>query len=88
MDARTPTRTKLTIAVIAIIYILSPIDIAPDILPLLGIVDDVFIIPLMMWIGLPNAVLDDARTYIQKEDATKPKKRHWFLWIFLILCLL
>jgi uncharacterized membrane protein YkvA (DUF1232 family) len=50
MDARTPTSTKLAIAVIIIVYIVSPIDIAPDLMPLVGIIDDVFIIPLIMWI--------------------------------------
>ncbi|MCB9806930.1 DUF1232 domain-containing protein [Candidatus Peribacteria bacterium] len=35
MDARTPVTTKLIIAILALIYIVSPVDIAPDILPLL-----------------------------------------------------
>ena len=88
MDARTPTSTKLTIAVIASIYILSPVDIAPDILPLLGIVDDVFIIPFMMWILLPNKILDDARAHVAKEKK-ESHSHHWILWTFsVILCVL
>lgn len=86
MDARTPVKTKLTIAVLGLIYIVSPIDIAPDILPLLGLTDDMVILPLIMWILLPQNVLDDARRYIQAKNAAKPKKRHWFWWTLLILC--
>jgi uncharacterized membrane protein YkvA (DUF1232 family) len=67
--------TKLTIATLALIYIISPIDILPDILPLFGITDDIMIIPLLMWILLPNNILDDARKHV---ETTKPATTsHW-----------
>jgi uncharacterized membrane protein YkvA (DUF1232 family) len=78
MDSRTPVITKLIIAIISVIYIVSPIDILPEILPLLGIVDDTMIIPLMMWIMIPNNILDDARKYVTAH--TKKQKYHWILW--------
>jgi uncharacterized membrane protein YkvA (DUF1232 family) len=74
-DVRTPTTTKLIIAVLASAYIISPIDIAPDILPFLGITDDIMIIPLLMWVFIPNDILDDARKYV--EDNTSRSKYHW-----------
>jgi uncharacterized membrane protein YkvA (DUF1232 family) len=36
-------------ALFALIYGASPIDLLPDILPLIGIVDDAIIIPLMLF---------------------------------------
>jgi uncharacterized membrane protein YkvA (DUF1232 family) len=88
MDTRVPMSTKLTIAIISFVYIVSPVDIAPDLLPLLGIVDDVCIIPILMWIVLPNKVLDDARAHIA-EQKKEPHSHHWILWTFcVILCVL
>lgn len=87
MDDRTPVGTKLTIAILSLVYVINPVDVLPEILPLLGIVDDAMIIPLLMWILIPNSVLNDARTYIAQEDKKKPKKKHWFFW-GVMLCIL
>jgi uncharacterized membrane protein YkvA (DUF1232 family) len=38
-DARTPLAAKLT-AVLALLYVLSPVDLIPDVLPILGWLDD------------------------------------------------
>lgn len=81
-DPRTPVMTKLVIALLALIYIVSPIDIAPDILPLLGIADDIMIIPVIMWILLPNNILDDARTYVATH--TQKKTSHWLRNILIV----
>lgn len=80
-------KTKLTIAILGLAYIISPIDIAPDILPLLGLTDDIIVLPLMMWILLPQNVLEDARKYEENKKIKNSKKKHWFLWIFLIVLL-
>ena len=83
MDDRTPVGIKLIIAILSLIYVINPVDVLPEILPLLGIVDDAMIIPLLMWILIPNTVLNDARIYITQEEKKKPKKKHWFLWVLL-----
>lgn len=82
VDVRTPTMTKLLIAVLIVAYVVSPIDILPDILPLLGITDDILIIPAIMWTLLPNTVLDEARRYVTAIDIKNPKNHHWILWSF------
>lgn len=38
-DARTPTSAKLA-AIAAVIYVISPVDLVPDVLPILGWLDD------------------------------------------------
>lgn len=46
----TPTYLKV-ITVITALYVLSPADILPDIIPVLGLVDDVLIVTFMVsWI--------------------------------------
>src|SRR4051812_17176591 len=44
-DARTPVVAKLTAGAVAA-YALSPIDLIPDFVPVLGYLDDVVIVPL------------------------------------------
>src|SRR5919109_78463 len=44
-DARTPKLAKL-LALLVAAYALSPIDLIPDFIPVLGYLDDVVIVPL------------------------------------------
>ena len=80
MDDRTELVTKLIIAILSLAYIVSPVDILPDFLPLLGITDDVLIIPLLMWILIPNNILEDARKYVANIEKKEPHSHHWIFW--------
>lgn len=42
-DPRVPRRSKLVL-IVAIGYVMSPIDILPDVIPVAGILDDLFLI--------------------------------------------
>jgi uncharacterized membrane protein YkvA (DUF1232 family) len=47
-----------------VLYVLSPIDFVPDVVPFLGVVDDVVLVPLAIrWLlkRLPAAVAADIR---------------------------
>jgi uncharacterized membrane protein YkvA (DUF1232 family) len=62
-DPRTPLLVKI-IAGIVVAYALSPIDLIPDFIPVLGYLDDIILIPLgialcLRW--LPDPVLAEAR---------------------------
>ncbi|THF88953.1 DUF1232 domain-containing protein [Deinococcus sp. KSM4-11] len=62
-DRRTPDRAKW-IAAGALLYALSPVDLLPDGVPLLGLGDDLVIVPALLAFaarGLPAPVLADAR---------------------------
>jgi uncharacterized membrane protein YkvA (DUF1232 family) len=62
-DPRTPLPVRL-LAFLVAAYALSPIDLIPDFIPVIGYLDDLLIVPLgLMWVIhlLPQPVLDDAR---------------------------
>lgn len=53
MDRRVPLRLKLILPA-ALVYLISPVDVLPDIVPVLGRVDDVLVllISLAMFLGM------------------------------------
>lgn len=44
----------ISMVVVALIYVLSPVDIIPDVIPIVGLVDDAFVITLVY-----NAIKDE-----------------------------
>ncbi|MGY3444119.1 MULTISPECIES: YkvA family protein [unclassified Bradyrhizobium] len=63
-DPRVPWYAKaLAIAIAA--YALSPIDLIPDFIPVLGYLDDLILLPLGIWLALsliPDEVMAESRT--------------------------
>jgi uncharacterized membrane protein YkvA (DUF1232 family) len=62
-DPRTPWYAKVFVAVV-VGYALSPIDLIPDPIPVLGYLDDLLLVPLGIVLALrmiPPAVLDECR---------------------------
>ena len=68
-DPRVPWLAK-ALAVVVAGYALSPLDLIPDFIPVLGYLDDLIIVPLGIWlvIGLiPDDVMADCRARAQEE---------------------
>ena len=68
-DPRTPMAARL-IAAAVVAYAISPIDLVPDFIPVLGQIDDLIIVPLGLWLALtliPPDVLAQARAAAQDE---------------------
>ncbi len=75
-DPRTPWYAKTVIACV-VAYALSPIDLIPDFIPILGYLDDLLLLPLGIYLTLkliPAEVLTDARSRAAKSAATLPKR--------------
>ena len=74
-DPRTPWYGR-AFAALVVAYALSPIDLIPDPIPVLGYLDDLILIPLGVWLALrmiPHEVMAECRTRAQMElDAGLP----------------
>lgn len=73
----TPLGAKI-LAAVTVAYALSPIDLIPDFIPVLGYLDDVLLLPFFIALTIrriPKDVLDDCRAQAEGLWADgKPKK--------------
>ena len=63
-DPRTPWLAKLIVAG-CVAYALSPIDVIPDFIPVIGLIDDLIFIPIALALAvrlIPDEVLADCRS--------------------------
>lgn len=88
----TPIFAKI-LAGITVFYALSPIDLVPDFIPVIGYLDDLIILPALIALTvkmIPDEVFNECR--LQSEglwDGGKPKK--WYfaipiiaIWLFIL----
>ncbi|RIJ04495.1 DUF1232 domain-containing protein [Achromobacter sp. K91] len=74
--ARTPWYAK-ALGVFVVAYALSPIDLIPDFIPVLGYVDDVLLLPGLIWLViklLPADVLQECRVQADAWMQSQGKK--------------
>jgi uncharacterized membrane protein YkvA (DUF1232 family) len=73
-DPRTPWYARAA-AILVAAYALSPIDLIPDFIPVLGYLDDLLIVPLGILLVvrlIPADVLEEHRMIAEKRRATRP----------------
>lgn len=83
-DRRTPLLVKLMIVLI-VAYALSPIDLIPDFIPVIGLLDDVILVPLAIAFVLrliPREVMAEARL---DAPAALARAKRWGLLGLLII---
>lgn len=75
-DRRVPALVKI-LAFFIVAYALSPIDIIPDFIPLIGYLDDIIVIPLAVSFALSPVPLEVKKEYelrLESEEETIPQR--------------
>lgn len=86
-----PLTAKIA-AILIVAYAFSPIDLIPDFIPVLGFLDEVILLPALIWLTLkliPDPVVVESRNAAQAWiEAHRPKPRNYIaatiifaLWI-------
>lgn len=87
-DPRTPWYAKLLILFL-LLYILSPIDIVPEVIPILGVLDDIVIVSAGIWLLLhliPHQVHDECRQRAATE--VEEVAKNWIIRAIFIIILI
>ncbi len=82
----TPWYAK-ALAALIIGYALSPIDLIPDFIPVIGYLDDLIIIPLgiaLLIRIIPKDILEECRAKAQ-SDLVNRKSRNWVAGVIIVL---
>jgi uncharacterized membrane protein YkvA (DUF1232 family) len=75
------------ICLLAVAYALSPIDLVPDFIPVLGYIDDAILLPAMIWLAvrlLPAAVVEACRARADEWMAEQGRKPTSYLGAALV----
>lgn len=87
----TPWYAK-TVAFIAVAYALSPVDLIPDFIPVLGYIDDILILPALVVLAvkwIPDSIMEECRLEAESMwQSGKPQKWYYALPIVIIWLLL
>lgn len=95
-DKETPIIAKI-FAGITVAYALSPIDLIPDFIPVLGYLDDVILLPAFVALTIkfiPNDILEKKRKLSERMwENGKPKKWYYaipivLIWILIVIWIL
>ncbi|HHM2297800.1 TPA: YkvA family protein [Legionella anisa] len=74
---KTPWIPKI-IVIFALAYALSPIDLIPDFIPILGYLDDLILLPILIYLAvklIPSDVWDECRN--KASIRTEPLPKNW-----------
>lgn len=85
-DQRTPWYAKF-LAALVVGYAFSPIDLIPDFIPVLGLLDDMVIVPLGVLIVcrlIPLEVMEDCRRRAEEQNE-HGKPVIWFAAVVILL---
>ena len=90
-DKDTPIIAKI-LAGVVIVYALSPVDLIPDFIPVLGYLDDLIILPGLIALTIrliPKDIMERSRA--EASNSLKKTKKKWyyaipfvFIWIVIL----
>ena len=68
---RTPWYAK-AVLVLVLLYLMSPVDLIPDVIPVLGMLDDLLVLGFGVWLArrlIPADVMADCRARAREAEA-------------------
>ena len=90
-DTRVPLLAKIIIGLV-VAYALSPIDLIPDFIPVIGYLDDLLLLPLGIWLAIrliPRGVWKECQALVVEQVPNMPRSRQAavviiFIWVLAI----
>lgn len=77
------------IAVVAVAYAFSPIDLIPDFIPILGLLDEAIILPMLIWLAVrftPQQVILDAEQQAEEWlDQQERRPQNYLVAVFILV---
>ena len=76
-DKRVPKLAKIIIGLV-VFYALSPIDLIPDFIPIIGYLDDLLLLPLGIWVAIrliPKVVWYECKLLSAEQTTKLPQSR-------------
>ena len=92
-NPNTPWAPKV-ICIFIVAYALSPIDLIPDFIPILGFVDDLLLMPFLIWLAvrlIPTVIIQESRIQADQwviQNQSKPRSNLGFLIVAVIWLLI
>ena len=88
-DTRVSIPAKIIIGLV-VAYALSPIDLIPDFIPIIGYLDDLILLPLGIWLSIrliPQKVWSECQALAAKQITELPRNQRAaiviaFIWFF------
>ena len=60
-----PLKAKLFFGA-AVLYLICPFDLIPDFIPVIGFIDDLIIVPYLLWLGIES--IEEAKDKYKKQQ--------------------
>lgn len=82
-DPRTPWYARLFAAYV-FARTVSPIDLIPDFIPVIGYLDDLILTPVGIWLAIkiiPKEVMDDSRQKAKNTPVLNKPSGKWYIFI-------
>ncbi len=73
-------RAPKWLAMLVLAYALSPIDLIPDFIPVLGLLDDLLLVPLGLWLAVRLTPPDLWRRCLAEAQAAPPQRLPRWGW--------
>ncbi len=76
------------ICIFIVAYALSPIDLIPDFIPVLGYVDEVILLPILIWAAIrliPKSIQQESKNMAEQWLIQHRSKPRSYLGLFIIV---